>query len=277
MDTRPIGLFDSGVGGLTAVRALTRAVPFESFVYLGDTANAPYGDRTPEALRDLSRQNIRFLRGRDVKAVLVACNTSTANAMDAMLAACPDIPVVGVIAPAAAAAVSATQTGRIAVLATAATVRSGAYERAIRELMPPARVTMVPCPKLVPLIEAGRTDPADPDLAAAVAEYAGPVLAAEADTVILGCTHYPLVRVAIQKALGPDVALIDSGAASVGVLITALGERDAMGDTTKPGSRRFYCSAGRDTFTSVGSAFLGWDMSGETEEVDLCQDRPIKN
>ena len=129
MDDRPIGIFDSGLGGLTAVRALTAAAPWESFVYLGDTAHAPYGDRPAEQLRALSRQNVRFLRSRGVKALLVACNTSTANAMDVMLAENPDLPVLGVIEPAAEAAVSATETGRVGLLATAATVASGAYER----------------------------------------------------------------------------------------------------------------------------------------------------
>lgn len=268
MDTRPIGVFDSGLGGLTAVRALIKAAPFESIVYLGDTAHAPYGDKTREQLKALSRQNIRFLRRQDVKAILVACNTSNANAMDEMLLACPDLPVTGVIEPAAAQAVSATKTGRIAVLATAATVRSGAYERAVMGRMPTAQVTAVSCPRLVPLIEAGRTDPEDPALAEAVAEYTAPVISAGADTVILGCTHYPLVRAAIQRSLGPNAVLIDSGEACVGTLMTALEERSAMGDPTAAGRRQFYCSAGKEVFTAVGSAFLGWDMAPETEETD---------
>ena len=269
MDDRPIGIFDSGLGGLTAVRALASAAPWESFVYLGDTAHAPYGDRTAEQLRALSRQNVGFLRGRGVKALLVACNTSTANAMDVMLAENPDLPLLGVIEPAAGAAVSATETGRIGLLATAATVSSGAYERAIRRLAPEAAVTAVACPKLVPLVEAGRTDPSDPALAGAAREYAAPLLAAGADTVILGCTHYPIIRAAIRRALGPDVTLIDSGAASVGALLRALERRGALGDKTTPGSRRFYCSAGREMFVKVGSAFLGWDMAGLTEQVEL--------
>ena len=269
MDTRPIGIFDSGLGGLTAVRALIQAAPWESFVYLGDTKNAPYGDKTPRELVELARRNIRFLRAKGVKALLVACNTSTATAMDSMRGENPDLPVIGVIEPAAAAAVSVTETGRIGVMATAATVHSGAYERAIRRLSRSAAVTAVACPKLVPLVEQGCTDPDDPALRDAVQAYAAPLLAAGTDTVVLGCTHYPIVRRAIRACLGPDTALIDSGAASVGALLKALETRDASADMTAAGSRRFYCSAGRERFVAVGSAFLGWDMDGQTELAAL--------
>ena len=269
MDIRPIGIFDSGVGGLTAVKALAAAAPWESFVYLGDTANAPYGDRTPAEIRGFSRQNTGFLRARGVKALLVACNTSNANAMDQMLRDNPGLPVLGVIGPAAAAAASATVTGRIGVLATAATVASGAYERAVKGLMPDAQVTAVACPKLVPLVEGGRTDPADGELMAAVAEYTAPLKEAGADTVILGCTHYPIIQDAIRAALGRSVSLVDSGAASVGALLKALEERDALGDKITAGSRRFFCSAGKERFIKTGSAFLGWDMTGQTEQVEL--------
>lgn len=267
MDLRPIGIFDSGLGGLTAVRALADAAPWESFVYLGDTGNAPYGDRTVEELVALSRQNVRFLCSRGVKALLVACNTSTANTMDVMRSENPDLPIIGVIEPAAAAAVSVTETGRIGVLATAATVRSGAYEKAVRRLMPGAAVTAVACQKLVPLVESGRTSPDDPALMEAVAEYTAPLKSAGVDTVVMGCTHYPIIRAAIRACLGPDPALIDSGAASVGTLLKALERQNALGDKEMTGSRRFYCTAGREIFTKVGSAFLGWDMSGRTEEV----------
>ena len=269
MDTRPIGIFDSGVGGLTAVKALMAAAPWESFVYLGDTANAPYGDRTPAEIRGFSRQNTGFLRARGVKALLVACNTSNANAMDQMLADNPDMPVLGVIEPAAEAAAAATRTGRVGVLATHATVASGAYERAVRTLLSEAAVTAAACPKLVPLVESGRTDPADSELMAAVEEYTAPLMAAGADTVILGCTHYPIIEAAIRAALGPDIALVDSGAASVGALLQALEERDALGDKKMSGGRRFFCSAGLERFVQTGSAFLGWDIGSRTELAAL--------
>lgn len=268
MDTRPIGIFDSGLGGLTAVGALVQTAPWESFVYFGDTANAPYGDRTPSELAALSGHNIRFLRSRDVKAILVACNTSTANAMDAMTAQAGDLPVVGVIRAAAAAAAPVTKTGKIAVLATAATVRSGAYGWALRALLPEAEVLAVACPKLVPLIESGHTDPGDPALREAAEEYAGSVRAFGADTVILGCTHYPIVRGAIEAALEPGTALVDSGAASVGTLLAALEARDALGDKKSAGTRQFFCSARREAFARLGSAFLGWPVEDVTE-IDI--------
>ena len=269
MDTRPIGIFDSGLGGLTAVRALVQAAPWESFVYLGDTKNAPYGDRTREEIRGFSRKNVGFLQDRGVKALLVACNTSTANAMDAMRAQAGDLPVVGVIEPAAAAAVSVTETGRIGVLATAATVASLAYETAIRRLSPEASVTAVACPKLVPLVESGRTDPADPALTAALKEYAAPLLETGVDTVVLGCTHYPIIRRAVRLALGPDMALIDSGAASVGALLKRLELRDALGDKDKKGRRQFACTGAVEQFAALGSAFLGWDIRPLTEQAAL--------
>lgn len=268
MDTRPIGIFDSGLGGLTAVGALVQAAPWESFVYFGDTANAPYGDKTRSELAELSGHNIRFLRSRHVKAVLVACNTSTANAMDAMTGEARGLPVVGVIRAAAQAAAPVTKTGRIAVLATAATVRSGAYERAIHALLPEAEVTAVACPRLVPLIEGGHTDPADPALRSAAEEYAAPVRANRADTVILGCTHYPIVRGAIEAALEPGTALVDSGAASVGTLLAALEARDALGDRKSAGTRQFFCSARREAFARHGTAFLGWPVENVTE-IDI--------
>ncbi len=269
MDTRPIGIFDSGLGGLTAVRALVRTAPGESFVYLGDTKNAPYGDRSRDQIQALSRQNVRFLQGRGVKALLVACNTSTANAMDVMRAQAGTLPVAGVIEPAAAAAVAVTGTGRIGVLATAATVASGAYERAVRDLAPNARVTAVACPRLVPLVESGRTDPADPELTEAVEAYCAPLLAAGVDTAVLGCTHYPLILPAIRRALGPEVALIDSGAASVGALLGELEKRDALAGGEKEGRRQFVCTGGMERFAFLGSAFLGWDIRPATEQVSL--------
>ncbi len=269
MDTRPIGIFDSGLGGLTAVKALTQAAPWESFVYLGDTKNAPYGDRTREQIQALSRRNVRFLRGRGVKALLVACNTSTANAMDVMRAEAGDLPVVGVIEPAAAAAVSVTGSGRIGVLATAATVASGAYVQAVRRLARQATVTAVPCPRLVPLVESGRTDIADPELAEAVRTYCAPLLAAGVDTVVLGCTHYPIIRQVIRQALGADIALIDSGAASVGSLLKELEDRDALGDRSKDGRRQYICSGGAERFAALGSAFLGRDIRPDTVRAAL--------
>ncbi len=269
MDNRPIGIFDSGVGGLTAVRRLILDAPNESFVYFGDNLRAPYGDRTPEDIRFLSRRNARFLRSRGVKALIIACNTSTANAMAELSGDNADIPAVGTVAPTAAEAVRVTASGRIAVIATTATIRSGLYERTIRALAPDAAVTSVSCPKLVPLIESGHIDRGDPALTAALREYLAPVAAAGADTVVLACTHYPLISDAVLDVLGRPAALVDSGAACVGEVLARLAERDGLAAPGAARSERFCCSGSADGFTAVARAFLGRDIAALTERVDV--------
>lgn len=270
MDNRPIGLFDSGVGGLSAVRVLRLEAPQESFSYFGDTARVPYGDRTPEDIKVLSLQDARFLRSRGVKALVIACNTITANAMDELAADNPDIPVIGVIEPAAAEAVRVSPSGKIGIIATNATVNSGVYESAIRALRPNAVVTAQGCPKLVPLIETGHTQPTDGLLMPVLREYLAPLQAAGVDTVILGCTHYPLIAKATASILGGEVALVDSGAACIGAVMDALAGRDALAGSEK-GSEAFYCSARMDDFTAVAEAFLASDIRPLTEQIDITQ------
>ena len=268
MDNRPIGLFDSGVGGLSAVRVLRLEAPNESFAYFGDTARVPYGDRTPEDIRLLSRQDARFLRSRGVKAIVIACNTITANAMTELTADNGDIPVIGVIEPAAAEAVRVTRSGRIGVIATNATVNSGVYERAIHALLPDAIVTAQGCPKLVPLIETGHTAPTDETLMPVLQEYLAPLMAAGVDTVVLGCTHYPLIAAPVASIMGNGVALVDSGAACIGAVLSALEETDSLSGPEK-GSEAFYCSARLEDFTAVAKAFLGSDIRPLTAEIDI--------
>jgi len=270
MDNRPIGLFDSGVGGLSAVRVLRLEAPQESFAYFGDTARVPYGDRTPEDIKVLSLQDARFLRSRNVKALVIACNTITANAMEELSAENPDIPVIGVIEPATAEAVRVSRSGKIGIIATNATVNSGVYESAIRALRPDAVVTAQGCPKLVPLIETGHTQPTDALLMPVLREYLAPLQAAGVDTVILGCTHYPLIAKAAASILGDEVALVDSGAACIGAVMDALARRDALADPEK-GGEDFYCSARLDDFTSVAEAFLSSDIRSLTEQIDITQ------
>lgn len=270
MDNRPIGLFDSGVGGLSAVRVLRLKAPEESFAYFGDTARVPYGDRTPEDIKVLSLQDARFLRSRGVKALVIACNTITANAMDELAADNPDVPVIGVIEPAATEAVRISPSGKIGIIATNATVNSGVYESAIRALRPDAVVTAQGCPKLVPLIETGHTQPTDELLIPVLREYLAPLQSAGVDTVILGCTHYPLIAKAAASILGDDVALVDSGAACIGAVISALEQRDALAGSEK-GSEAFYCSARIDDFTAVAEAFLASDIRPLTDQIDITQ------
>jgi len=213
---RPIGVFDSGVGGLTVVRALRAALPGEDIVYLGDTARVPYGSKSPRTVERYSLACQRFLLDRGVKLVMIACNTASANALDALRAASP-VPVIGAVEPGATAALAATRSGDIGVIGTLATVRSGAYERAIAARRPDVRVTAQACPLLVPLAEEGWTDD---EIAVAVARrYLGQMLARDQaiDTLVLGCTHYPLLRGVLTataaEVAGRSVTVVDSATA----------------------------------------------------------------
>ena len=269
MDDRPIGIFDSGAGGLTSVRRLRAEAPGESLVYFGDCLRAPYGGLAPEEIKRLSRRNARFLRSRNVKAIIVSCNTSTANAMAELAADNADIPIVGTVVPTAEAAVRTSQSGRVGVLATEATIRSGLYERTILGLRPDAAVTSRSCPKLVPLVETGQTSKDDPALRAALEEDLAPLRAARVDTVVLGCTHYPLIEEAILDVLGYPAATVDSGAACVGSVLAALRDRDALADPSHEPAEQYFCSGRKDDFLAVARGFLGRSIDGLTQEMDI--------
>ena len=204
---RPIGVFDSGVGGLTVVNALRRLLPSENVFYLGDNARIPYGNKGAVTVERYSFELTGLLLAEGAKAIVVACNTATALAVPRLQDALK-VPVLGVIAPGAAAAVAATQTGRIGVIGTHATIASGAYERALRKLNPRLEIRALACPLFVPLIEEGLLD--DPLTDQHIARYLQPLLDAKIDTLILGCTHYPLLQHAIGRLTGPGVRLVDS-------------------------------------------------------------------
>ena len=206
-DARPIGVFDSGIGGLTVVAALRSVLPYESIYYLGDTARVPYGGKSPSTVQRYSREIAALLLEGDAKTIIVACNTASALALPVLTNELP-VTVTGVIRPGAEAAAAATRNNHIGVIGTRATIKSGAYERAIRELNPQARVTARACPLLVPLIEEGwlQSDVTDKVLM----QYLRPLLDAEIDTLVLGCTHYPLLRPAIHRLLGQEITLVDS-------------------------------------------------------------------
>jgi glutamate racemase len=250
----PIGVFDSGIGGLTVVHELMRQLPHESIVYFGDTARVPYGNKGPDTVQRYSREIADFLESRGVKAIVVACNTATAHALP-VLRAERAIPVIGVVEPGARAAVAATAAGAIGVIGTAGTVRSGAYERAIHALRPDARVTAQACPLFVPLVEEGWTDRDATGLIAR--EYLAPVVAARVDTLVLGCTHYPLLKPLLHEVLGPDVRLIDSAeetAAETARVLTEQGIAAAPGATP---AYHFVCSDDPSRFLALGQRFLG--------------------
>ncbi len=264
----PIGVFDSGVGGLTVVRALRSAVPGEDIVYLGDTARVPYGSKSPRTVERYSLTCQQFLLIRGVKLVLIACNTASANALPALVAASP-VPVIGAVAPGAASALAATRNGHLGVIGTLGTIRSGAYAQAIHELTPDATLSALACPLLVPLAEEGWTDD---DIARLVARrYLAQLFAQDPliDTLVLGCTHYPLLKDVLAQVAseiaGRDVAVVDSAHAMAEAAREALGS----GANRRSESGRLDCFA-TDTsrLDELAPRFLGEALTG-FELVDL--------
>jgi glutamate racemase len=262
----PIGVFDSGLGGLTVVRAIYERLPHESTIYFGDTARVPYGPKSPETVRRYSLEILHWLVGQRVKAVVIACNTSTAHALDALRAESP-VPVVGVIEPGARAAIAAAPHGTIGVIGTAGTIASGAYVRAIRHRDPDARVVQQACPLFVPLAEEGWFDHPATELVAR--EYLRPLQEEGIRALVLGCTHYPLLKPLLERVLGPGVALIDSAAETARAVEKVLAREglSARAGAAAP-LHRFVVSDDAARFLSVGSRFLG-DRLREAEVVPL--------
>lgn len=253
--TRPIGIFDSGIGGLTVAHEIMRQLPDESVVYFGDTARVPYGPKSPDTVRRYSSEIGAFLRDQDVKALVIACNTATAHALPLLREELP-IPVLGVVEPGARAAVRRSAGGHIGVIGTAGTIRSGAYERAIRALEPNARITGCACPMLVPLVEEGWLN--HPVTRLVAIEYLTPLIARDITTLVLGCTHYPLLKPLLCKILGSDVALIDSAAETATELGRVLLDAgiEAPASESRP-THRFIASDDPLQFLQLGQRFLG--------------------
>ncbi|MEM7049483.1 MAG: glutamate racemase [Acidobacteriota bacterium] len=252
-DPRPIGVFDSGIGGLTVVAALRRRLPALPIVYLGDTARLPYGNKSAETVRRYTRRNVDFLLSQGVRGVVVACNTASALALDHLAAR---VPVWGVIEPGAEQA-AAVSDGRVGVLATRATVASGAYERALRSARPELAVDSRPCPLFVPLVEEGWHD--DPVTEQVARRYLEPLLAWQADTLVLGCTHYPLLRPLLQRVAGDTVTLVDSAEAVAETVAGALGREsgDRVEAAAGRGSLELFVSDGESSFGGFAGRILG--------------------
>jgi glutamate racemase len=272
-NSSPIGVFDSGVGGLTVLRALLDRLPGEDFVYLGDTARLPYGTKSPGSIRQYSLQAARLLHERGVKCLVVACNTASAIALDALTHEFDPVPVIGVLEPGAAAACRATRAGRIAVLATESTVRGGAYQAAIARRRPDAIVTARACPLFVALAEEGWTD--GPIVEGVIHRYldeifvAG-VAAAHPDTLVLGCTHFPVLATTLRKVLGPDVAIVDSAETTAASLADVLAQRGLLRHDQAAGRVTLLATDGPERFARVGAVFLGRPLaSADIEIVDL--------
>ena len=263
--TRPVGVFDSGIGGLTVARALYDRLPHESTIYFGDTARVPYGPKSPETVRRYSLEILHWLLGEGVKAVVVACNTSTAHALDALRAASP-VPVVGVIEPGARAAVKASHGGGIGVIGTVGTIGSNAYARAIHAAAPGARVEQLACPLFVPLVEEGWFDRPATELIAA--EYLAPLRRAGIDTLVLGCTHYPLLKPLLERVMGPAVTLIDSAQETAAELARVLAAHQLAALDARTVAHRFAVSDDEARFRQVGARFIG-ERLGSAEVVPV--------
>ncbi len=268
MDTRPIGVFDSGLGGLTALRELARLMPDEDLVYFGDTGRVPYGGRSRDTLVKYARQDAAFLRSFNPKAIVIACGTVSTTALD-VLRAENDIPVFGVVEPAAQAAAHVTRNGRVGLIGTRASIRSGAYERTLDALRPGVEVTARACPLLVPLVENGRFRPGDPVVETVVGEYLAPIQAAGVDALILGCTHYPLVKEIIGARMGPEVTLVDVGEQCARWVKKQLELDGLRNGRPGAGRQRYYVSDSTEDFSDLASIFLGEDVHGEVEQIDI--------
>ncbi len=269
MDKRPIGVFDSGMGGLTAVRQLQVMLPGEDIVYFGDTGRVPYGTRSPETIRQYAEQDIRFLLSQDVKFLLAACGTVSSTLPKSYTEALP-VPYVGVVGAAVAAAAAATKNGRIGVIATPASIRSRSYETRIRDILPDAEIFTRSCPMFVPLVENGYVGPNDPITTAIAHEYLDEIRAKGVDTLILGCTHYPLIAHIIAQVMGPDVTLIDSGREAALKTRDMLTRMNLLSDAGQ-GTTRYFMSDSPESFSSAVRLFIGPQGEGTASQIAIEQ------
>jgi glutamate racemase len=265
VDSRPVGVFDSGVGGLTVLHECLVTMPHEDFVYLGDHARLPYGPRPLDEIRRFALEIGRYLQEQDVKLILVACNAATSAGI-AELQAGLEVPVVGVITPEAHAAVQATRNRRVGLLATQATVEAGRYADLVRTLDAGVRLTAASCPRLVPLIESD--DPFGEQTVDSVREYAAPLKAAGVDTVIFGCTHYPLIRPIFQRVFGRGVTLVFSAEETAREVAETLARKGIENDAGREGSYRFLTTGDPQQFRRMGARFLQLPID-EVEQVRL--------
>jgi glutamate racemase len=268
LNDAPIGVFDSGVGGLTVLEALTARLPHESFVYLGDTARLPYGTKSPETVARYSLQAAQALTKYGVKCLVIACNTASSVGLPAIRERIENVPVIGVIEPGAQAACAASRSGIIAVIATEGTVRGGAYQQAILRRRPDARVHAEPAPLFVALAEEGLHEGSIANDIAS--HYLKPLFQAGADspdTLVLGCTHFPMLAGAIRRAVGPKVQIVDSAETTAASVEAQLQKAGLATANDGPGTVRLLATDGRERFARVGSRFLKRAIS--TDEVEL--------
>ncbi len=262
---KAIGIFDSGIGGLTVLKEIVKKLPQENIIYLGDTARVPYGIRSPETVTRYSFENTQFLLSQDIKMLVVACNTASAISLGAVKKEYP-LPVIGVLEPGARAAVLATKTRKIGIIGTEATIGSGAYEREILRLAPDVKAFSLACPLFVSLAEEGWTDN---DVAALVAErYLSPLRGTGIDTLVLGCTHYPLLKPVISRAVGTDITLIDSARETAKEVVDVLEKLKWRENGKGEGLRKFFVTDTPARFEKIGKRFLD-DAHLRAEQVNV--------
>jgi glutamate racemase len=251
---KPIGVFDSGIGGLTVLKEIFRELPYESTVYLGDTARVPYGIRSPETVTRYSSENVGFLISRDIKALVIACNTASSVSLEA-IKDMVSIPVAGVIYPGAKTAAASTKNKKVGVIGTSATIKSGSYTKAIKAIDPEIEVFATACPLFVPLVEEGWTEGR---IVGMIAEkYLENIKDKGIDTLVLGCTHYPLLKKVISEAIGQKINLIDSAVETANEIRHILGASSLLKDDSTDTFREFYVTDSPDRFQEVGENFLG--------------------
>lgn len=254
MKEHPLGMFDSGIGGLTVMQQLVRVLPHENIIYFGDTARLPYGAKSPETIVRYSIENATFLIQKEVKVLVIACNTASAHALESLQQRF-SLPVIGVIEPGAESAVQATKNGRIGVLGTNGTINSQSYQKAILKLAPMAQIFPIACPLFVPFVEENCID--HPAMHLIVQEYLRPLKEKGIDTLLLGCTHYPLLKILIQKEMGEGVTIVDSATSCAEKVSETLSRGSLNRSSEKLSNYHYFVSDDPDKFRVSGSSFLG--------------------
>lgn len=268
MDNRPIGVFDSGLGGLTGVRQLRKILPHEDIVYFGDTGRVPYGSRSPETIIQYAQQDINFLLSKNVKFIMAACGTvSSTYPLDR--AANLPVPYTGVVGSTVRAAEAATRNRKVGVIGTAATIRSGSYDSLLRQLVPGVEIHKQACPLFVPLVENGYVERENQVTRLVAEDYLKPIKETGCDTLILGCTHYPVIAGIIGDLMGPSVTLIDSGRAAADHARRILEEKELLAGRDGKGSSSFFVSDDPAQFAQNAALFLGGQFRGRVEKVDI--------
>lgn len=261
----PIGVFDSGVGGLTVVKEIMNQIPGETIIYFGDTARLPYGSKSKKTVITYTRQIIRFLMSNGVKAIVIACNTASAFALETVKAEF-DIPIIGVVKPGAKVAAKSTRNGRIGVIGTEGTIQSGIYNEFLSKTNPKVTVFGKACPLFVPLVEEGLID--DPITLEMARRYINVLMEKQIDTLVLGCTHYPLLRETIRKVVGDDVVLVNPAYETAKCLTKVLSEHGLRNDSTSKQSHKFYVSDGAEKFRAFANTILPCEVM-ETKDINI--------